>query len=687
MGSGCVLEFEGGSISGNQTLTGASTGIQAGIAKLFGTDVTLAGSWIVPIVYPEWFGAIGDGTTVDDTPFAKMADFINNNTNGQTTIMFGHKHYIFNTGIQIKKDIVIDGGGTILEYTVATAEAIYYGLTLAKDNNKVLLNAGSVSGTKNTKIITTTNSVDLVAGDFIVIEDNTDYSYSTERASYHAGDILQVESISGTTINVTEELTQNYSGANIVLYKLNTIQCKVSDINFVCHYNSNITANGLAINSAVNSTINNIVASGSWHIHILADFSYNINITNCYINSKTPIHGLNYGVCISCSKKVNISDCFLKTSRHGLTHGGGNNAIPNRLIKVIGNTIDDFGELGQCLDFHGNAENVLVEGNILLSGLCCQAGNASIIGNKIYGKLYFSGVVAGNNLVESNHFVYNDYNGEATTACVQIVDGNNPDNTFIPEYKIYGNTFNCKDNTDPGKTGCILVQGECNCAIDNNNFNTDNWASIIINVISPNTEIRITNNKNCFVYVDSSKIKVLNVISNFLRGTYMQGNVAKTLFCNNTIKESDTAPIIYANTIEGESILIVEDNTFINCNRVKQSWDAYDTILRVQYATKTYFRNNEYLCDSVVVDILNDIYMEGTGYIEYINNTLSLPDMSIFRERELPAGSTSKFESLLKSGTSNPSKHINGQVFFNETLGKPVWWNGSDWVDATGATV
>lgn len=31
--------------------------------------------------------------------------------------------------------------------------------------------------------------------------------------------------------------------------------------------------------------------------------------------------------------------------------------------------------------------------------------------------------------------------------------------------------------------------------------------------------------------------------------------------------------------------------------------------------------------------------------------------------------------------------YAKGQCLFNEELGKPVWWNGSVWVDATGATV
>lgn len=62
---GCLLEFDGGSIS-NGTLTGQNTGIQAELVKIFGIDVTLDGTWSFTNIYPEWFGALGDGEH-DDT--------------------------------------------------------------------------------------------------------------------------------------------------------------------------------------------------------------------------------------------------------------------------------------------------------------------------------------------------------------------------------------------------------------------------------------------------------------------------------------------------------------------------------------------------------------------------------------------------------------------------------------------
>jgi hypothetical protein len=40
------------------------------------------------------------------------------------------------------------------------------------------------------------------------------------------------------------------------------------------------------------------------------------------------------------------------------------------------------------------------------------------------------------------------------------------------------------------------------------------------------------------------------------------------------------------------------------------------------------------------------------------------------------------------NGGARPTDQLTvGQVFFDTALGKPIWWKGGQWVDATGTTV
>ena len=72
----CVLEFDGGSISGEHTITGNNTSINAEIVKIFNTDITLAGTWQIREAYPEWFGAKANGVDDDSIAFAKLNSII-----------------------------------------------------------------------------------------------------------------------------------------------------------------------------------------------------------------------------------------------------------------------------------------------------------------------------------------------------------------------------------------------------------------------------------------------------------------------------------------------------------------------------------------------------------------------------------------------------------------------------------
>lgn len=87
---GCTLKFRGGRFV-NGKITGQNTKIEARVKQIFDCDLELDGTWDVSEVYPEWFGALGDGQS-DDTECIKRAiQFAN-----KRKLVFANKTYIVN---------------------------------------------------------------------------------------------------------------------------------------------------------------------------------------------------------------------------------------------------------------------------------------------------------------------------------------------------------------------------------------------------------------------------------------------------------------------------------------------------------------------------------------------------------------------------------------------------------------
>lgn len=122
----CVLEFDGGSISGTYTLKGTNTGINAGLVKIFSTDVTFTGTWNIKEVYPEWFGAKDDGVTDNSEIFQKCLDSVN--SLGRTIKIIGDE-YRFNSTLTVNYDCELELTLTTKMYYYGTGHFIVVGNT------------------------------------------------------------------------------------------------------------------------------------------------------------------------------------------------------------------------------------------------------------------------------------------------------------------------------------------------------------------------------------------------------------------------------------------------------------------------------------------------------------------------------------------------------------------------------
>ena len=90
----CILAFEGGSISTStgatkNTIKGQNTTIQADLTQIFGSNISLVGTWKVEYGLPEWFGAKGNGTDDDTEAFyAALSSFGSMFLSGKYSIDF-----------------------------------------------------------------------------------------------------------------------------------------------------------------------------------------------------------------------------------------------------------------------------------------------------------------------------------------------------------------------------------------------------------------------------------------------------------------------------------------------------------------------------------------------------------------------------------------------------------------------
>ena len=120
----CILDFDGGSISGAYTITGNNTGIEAGLIKIFNTDITFSGTWATKYINIKNFGAVGDGVIDDTNAFVSALNFVdiaNNLENGSISpgqqmkgsrVFIPNGRYKISNTLHIKSQTIFEGETT-----------------------------------------------------------------------------------------------------------------------------------------------------------------------------------------------------------------------------------------------------------------------------------------------------------------------------------------------------------------------------------------------------------------------------------------------------------------------------------------------------------------------------------------------------------------------------------------------
>ena len=571
----CVLEFDGGSLSGNVTITGHNTVIEASITNIFNTNLTFDGTWNVVEVYPEWFGAKGDGITDDTVPF-------NNTTSFGYNILLTAKTYKTTAQILVNKD--------------------------------------------NTTISSKCNSV------FKISEDWSTSDVFTINANYIT--------IKGITIE--------RNNSNVNYFKSFSISDNKHDIILeqIIFNNMSVCIRLLACN--------NITVKGCSFIHssygVLQEYGYssnNVTITQCRgENIRNDMIEANCGTAISYNWVISDNICKGSVGYEELTQKTDYDLHQKNEQRFCGLT---------------SIHNATITGNIACNmareALGCEdmGGKVTVVGN-IFGDCYGYGlinIISGNNhassdvIIDSNQ-LYN-HNANSSTKMIYI----------------------WRDGTDQGFV-----------TINNNQFEGHSLLNMPIVIDYPQkTEIcnNIFNDFKCLFGKEETDTQLVNESARF-QYTLFSNNIVnckhfiwgKEMLCvnsivtNNVVVCSDEAILLSA--ISSGSNLINDVN--ISNNRITGK-------ITIKNGANLKIKDNTL---SVEMDFDVDNYWSGYNIV----------DDNVIGDGNIQDKTTYSLYNLNIRGnsTNRPSSlKYKGQCYMDITLNKPLYWNGSAYVDATGTTV
>ena len=385
--AGCVLQFNGGSIS-NGTLLFNNTFL---INPSF-SGVTFGGTCLNNEALQDWF--------------ASADEFIGflNNVGGVTKYIFKKGTYNVQTRItkSVESTIIIEGNGAELVYdNLSSNTAVYIKPT---ELDSTITKTISANAAKGDTTIYLDSVSDLNIGDYVSIRDEAVCSYSFYR-DYRQGEyaiIIAVDTIN-SAVKLNHGLMGDYAATTSKLYGFNTINVEIDNFSVIAQdqdYAYLITqAKGL---------LRNVVASGFFYGIRLAH-SCDFLITDCSTIFEDKTYGSSaagYGISIANCQNIEIIGGSYTALHHAISIGGtysGELDVINRMVSVRSVIARSVRSGWAALDCHGNCEYITFDSNYT-GGIDFGGKNITITNNTCFGTRPIWGyeLISLNNRIENN---------------------------------------------------------------------------------------------------------------------------------------------------------------------------------------------------------------------------------------------------------------------------------------------
>jgi hypothetical protein len=359
-------------------------------------------------VRPEWFGAVGDGTTDDAAAIQEALEFAA--TTGKA-VEFYNKTYLSSkvTARNISNIHIIGNGAKILSDVGSRDTTLVIG---GGYEDSIPITSNIIINT-DTFHVSAPNAALLSKGDYIRVQTNELY-FETPGRNYTKGALVRIDTVIGTKVVIEGifELQYTLSGHNLHLHKINMVENITIDNLTFEGTGSNNEQVGLFAYSTKGLRLDK-VSLGKFWVAFQADASVDGVISNGYVYENNN-EDIGYGIVLAnaCRDWI-IANNTSYNNRHFFTTGDTLGVAMN--ILITGNVASN--EIKAPYHIHGNAKYVTIQNNIVKNstgGIAVLSPNSIMQDNTIISSTDVSAPIATdeagsvNLIVRNNTIKYNN---------------------------------------------------------------------------------------------------------------------------------------------------------------------------------------------------------------------------------------------------------------------------------------
>lgn len=236
-----------------------------------------------------------------------------------------------------------------------------------------------------------------------------------------------------------------------------------------------------------------------------------------------------------------------------------------------------------------------------------------------------------------------------------------------------------------------------NCITENNNY----VGMVALSGLSKNINLN-----NCEIWETDFGL-MIDASNSYITNSKIHGHISgtnTTSVVENCIIDNKTHPVYGATATRDSSLLVNVDgyfkNCFINAENKRFIYTSKPvTFDSCVFSFKGDAANNDWMAIWSNASLYNCILKDEVTYTDkyfyyggaknLFNNINLGPNIkySTWGDSGIIGVIPSNRDNVWEKGATRPTTPQTGQRFFDTTLGKPIWYNGTNWVDATGTIV